>query len=129
MNIEQEIRTLLRKQVMEEINGLGIRAAIRQEIEASGITKGKINEMVEKAVDSYVRSVNVPQLAETYLDNFIKETVEETVERYVCGKDRHVYYSYQLKGLLEEKLKRALFEEWCDNYSFSVKVEPKEKEE
>ena len=64
MNFEEEARKMVRRAIMEEVNGLCIRAAIRQEIEASGITKGKVNEMVKDAVDSYVRSANVSKTAE-----------------------------------------------------------------
>lgn len=59
MTVEQEISKLVRERLMEEINGLGIRAAIREQIEESGITKGKVAELVEQTVDSYVRSVNI----------------------------------------------------------------------
>lgn len=125
MNIEQEVRTLVRRQIMEEVNGLGVRAAIRQEIEASGITKEEVREMVEKAVDSYVRSVNVSQLAETYTDKLIKKAVEETVKKYISGGC--TYYG-RTKELLEERIKSELFKEWHNNYSLSVKVERKEEE-
>ena len=64
MNIEEEVRKIVRRTIMEKVNGLGTRAAIRQEIEANGITKGKVNEMVKDTVDSYVRSVNVSKIAE-----------------------------------------------------------------
>lgn len=48
MDLEQEINRIARQKIMQEINGLGIRAAIREEIEKSGITKGKVNELVKK---------------------------------------------------------------------------------
>lgn len=127
MNIEEEVRKMVRRAIMEEVNGLCTRAAIRQEIEASGITKGKVNEMVRDAVDSYVRSVNVSKIAEEYIEALVKQTVRETVNKYLNGG---LYsYSNKPKELLEEKIKKELFDEWHNKYSLSVKVEPKEKEE
>ena len=123
MNIEEEVRKIVRRAIMEEVNSLCIRAAIREEIEASGITKGKVNEMVKDTVDSYVRSVNVSQIAEEYIEKLIKQTVRETVNKYLVG----VPYSNKPRELLEEKIKKELFKEWYDNYSLSVKVEPREK--
>lgn len=125
INIEEEVRKIVRRVIMEEVNGLCIRAAIREEIEASGITKPKVNEMVKDAVDSYVRSVNVSQIAEEYTEKLVKQAVRETVNKYLNGGPYS--YSNKPKELLEEKIKKELFKEWYDNYSLSVKVEPREE--
>lgn len=123
MDIEKEIKTMLRRNIMQEINGLGIRAAIREEIEASGINKGKIKTLVVKAIDSYVRSADVVSLVEKRVDYLVKNTVEETVKKYINGGA----YSYNKpKELLEEQIKKQLFKEWWENYSLSVNVKRKE---
>lgn len=127
MNIEEEVRKMVRRAIMEEVNGLCIRAAIRQEIEASGITKGKVNEMVKDAVDSYVRSVNVSKTAEEYTETLVKQTVKETVKKYLNGEP-YGHFN-KPRELLKEKIKKELFNEWYNNYSLSVKVEPRENEE
>ena len=126
MNIEEEVRKIVRRTIMEEVNGLGTRAAIRQEIEASGITKEKVNEMVKDTVDSYVRSVNVSKIAEEYIAKLVKQTVRETVNKYLNGGPYN--YSNKPKELLEEQIKKELFNEW-HKYSLSVKIEPRENEE
>lgn len=123
MDIEKEIKVLLRKNIMQEINGLGIRAAIREEIEASGITKGKVNDLVKQAIDSYVRSADIVALVNKYVDKLIQNTVKDTVNKYINGGS-YTYFN-KPKELLEETIKKELFKQWYNNYSLSVKVEEK----
>ncbi len=120
MNLEQEVKTLMRRSIMEEINGLGIRAAIRESIEASGISKQEIRKLVEKTVDSYVRSADVVAIAEKYVDTLIKSTVKETVKKYIEGSPYS--YSNKPREILSETIRKELFKEWNDNYSLTVTV-------
>ena len=47
MNLQQEINRLVRQAVMEEVNSLSIRATIREQIEAAGVSHDDIKEMIE----------------------------------------------------------------------------------
>ena len=56
MNFEQEIRTLARRAIMEEINNLGIKALLREQIVDAGFTHDEIRAMIREAIDSFCRS-------------------------------------------------------------------------
>ena len=122
MDIEKEIKVLLRRNIMNEINGLGIRAAIREEIEASGITKGNVKKLVEKAIDSYVRSADIVAITEKTVNELIQKTVKEEVKKYI---DSPCSYVNKPRELLVEHIKKALFKEFYDKYSFTVTVNSK----
>lgn len=119
MELEQEIKKLVRERIMEEINGLGIRAAIREEIEASGITKGAITELVKDTVDSYVRSTDIVALVDRLINELVKKTVKNAVQKYVSG------YFGDPSHTLEKIIKDELYAEWRSNYSASVNITKK----
>lgn len=122
MELEQEIKKLVRERVMEEINGLGVRAAIREEIEASGVTKDSITELVKSTVDSYVRSTDIVALTDRLINELIRKTVKNTVLKYVSG------YFGNPTSELEKIIKNELYTEWKNNYSASVTIIKKETE-
>lgn len=125
MTLEQEISKLVRERLMEEINGLGIRAAIREQIEESGITKGKVAELVEQTVDSYVRSINIEALVDKLINRRVETAVKDAIEKYVVNR----YGSYNGTALLEKIVKDALYEEWRGKYTARVDVVRKEGSE
>lgn len=122
-DINKEVRALVRKCIMEEINGLSVRAALRESIESSGITKEQVRDLINKAIDSYVRSVDIKRIVEEHVDKIIKESVRFATEKYIHGGSYN--YFNKPKELLEEQVKKELFKQWYDNYKLSVTVEEK----
>ena len=79
MDLQQEINTMVRRAIMEEINNLAIRATIREKIEAAGISDNDIKTMVKETVDSYIRSAMNGNV-KGQIENIFKQKVTETVE-------------------------------------------------
>lgn len=89
MDINKEIKSLVKQTVMEEVNNLGVRAAIREKLVDDGITKNCIKEIIEKTIDSYIRSAlnseNVDRLIEETFNEKIKKIIETRIEKVIGG--------------------------------------------
>ena len=86
MTLEKEINRAVRRAIMEEVNGLGIRAAIREQIEETGVTHGDIKEMIAGIADSYFRSAmngNVEEKIRQIFEEKIKEVVDKEIKKVI----------------------------------------------
>ena len=84
MNLQQEINHMVRQAIMEEINNLAIRATIREKIEAAGVSREDIREMVRETADSYFRSAmdgNVEGKIQDIFDQKVSETVDREIRK------------------------------------------------
>ena len=103
MNFENEVRSLVKQAVMQEINDLGIRATIRERISETGLTDKEIIELIESTVDSYVKSAvhtNIEQKIKTMFDEKIASAVQKEIDK-VVGRN-----TFGLGG--EKKVEEAL---------------------
>ena len=89
MDMNQELRSLVRQAVMEEINNLGVRAAIKERISDTGLYDEELRQMVKDTIDSHIRSVlgtNEAQLnakIEQLLSEKINRIAEEEVRKII----------------------------------------------
>lgn len=86
MNFENEVKSLVKQAVMQEINDLGIRATIRERISETGLTDKEIKELIESTVDSYVKSAvhtNIEQKIQSMFDTKIENVVQKAVNRVI----------------------------------------------
>lgn len=123
MDLQQEISRMVRRAVMEEINGLAIRATIREKIEAAGVTDGDIREMVRETADSYFRSA-MDGHVEDKIRSIFEQKVSETVSREikaVTGSMRGWSGSDEIRKALNEEAARAI----QAGFDVSVSVKPK----
>lgn len=123
MDLQQEIRKMVRQAVMEEINGLAIRATIREKIEAAGVTDGDIHEMVRETVDSYFRSAmdgHVEGKIRSIFDKKVSETVAHEI-KVVTGSLRGWSGSEEIRKALNEETKRVI----RNGFDVSVSIKPK----
>ena len=123
MDLQQEISRMVRQAVMEEINGLAIRATIREKIEAAGVTDGDIREMVRETADSYFRSA-MDGHVEDKIRSIFEQKVSETVAREikaVTGSMRGWSGSDEIRKALNEEAARAI----RSGFDVSVSVKPK----
>lgn len=123
MDLQQEISRMVRQVVMEEINGLAIRATIREKIEAAGVTDGDIREMVRETADSYFRSAMGGHV-EDKIRSIFEQKVSETVSREiktVTGSMRGWSGSEEIRKALNEEAARAI----RAGFDVAVSVKPK----
>lgn len=128
MNFEQQLKIKIEQEVMEAINGFGLKAAVREKItEVGEMSKEKMQELIEGCINSYVRSFDIENYVRNRIDllvsKTIKESVEKALERYIQSPYSWSPHSQKLLDNLIEKELRKQFEE---NYSLKV-INTKEK--
>lgn len=125
MNFEQEIRTLARRAIMEEINNLGIKALLREQIVDAGFTHDEIRAMMREAIDSFCRSAlntnDVAGYVKAAIDNRVNQAADREITK-IIGK----YSSWSGNKAVEDALLAAMRRETQAGYSVSVTITPKE---
>lgn len=107
---QQEVRAA----IMEEVNNLGIRAAVKEKMETVGeLDKDALREIVRDVVDSYVRSVDVEKLIRQIVDGkvamIVDRKVSAVVEKYLDGTFSCYKPTKQLEELILDDLKRQFY--------------------
>lgn len=127
MNFEQEIRTLARRAIMEEINNLGIKALLREQIVDAGFTHDEIRAMMREAIDSFCRSALNTNDVAGYVRGTIENRVNQAADREITkiiGK----YSSWSGNKAVEDALVAAMRQQTQAGYSVSVTITPKIEE-
>ncbi len=104
----------VRAAVMEEVNNLGVRAAVKEQIETVGeLDKDAVRDIVRDVVDSYVRSVDVEKLIQQIVDRRVATIVERKVaaviERYLDDTSNIYKPTKQLEELILNDLKKQFY--------------------
>lgn len=126
MDMNQELRSLVRQAVMEEINNLGVRAAIKERISDTGLYDEELRQMVKDTIDSHIRSVlgtNEAQLnakIEQLLSEKINRIAEEEVRKIIGGRT-HWKGSEQVESILTNAMRRIV----SDNFQISITISQK----
>lgn len=127
MNFEQEIRTLARRAIMEEINNLGIKALLREQIVDAGFTHDEIRAMIREAIDSFCRSAlntnDVAGYVRGAIDNRVNQAADREITK-IIGK----YSSWSGNKAVEDALVAAMRQQTQAGYSVSVTIAPKIEE-
>lgn len=124
MNFEQEIRTLARRAIMEEINNLGIKALLREQIVDAGFTHDEIRAMIREAIDSFCRSAlntnDVAGFVRGAIENRVNQAADREITK-IIGK----YSSWSGNKAVEDALVAAMRRQTQAGYDVSVTVTPK----
>lgn len=107
--------------IMEEVNNLGIRAAVKEQVETVGeLDKDAVRDIIRDVVDSYVRSVDVEKLIHQVVDGrvatIVDRKVSAVVERYLEG----TFSSYKPTKQLEELILNDLKKQFYANHNLKV---------
>lgn len=107
--------------IMEEVNNLGVRAAVKEQVEAVGeLDKDAVRDIIRDVVDSYVRSVDVEKLIQQVVDGrvatIVDRKVSPVVERYLEG----TFSSYKPTKQLEELILNDLKKQFYANHNLKV---------
>lgn len=127
MNFEQEIRTLARRAIMEEINNLGIKALLREQIVDAGFTHDEIRNMIREAIDSFCRSALNTNDVEGYVRAAVDNRVNQAADKEI-GKIIGRYSSFSGNKVVEDALLRAMLQQTQAGYNVSVTITPKIEE-
>lgn len=124
MNFEQEIRTLARRAIMEEINNLGIKALLREQIVDAGFTHDEIRTMIREAIDSFCRSALNTGDVEGYVRNAINNRVNQVADKEI-EKIIGRYSGWSGSKAVEDALMSAMRQQTQAGYDVSVTITPK----
>ena len=107
--------------VMREVNNLGVRAAVKEQLETVGeLDKDAVRDIIRDVVDSYVRSVDVEKLIHQVVDGrvatIVDRKVSAVVERYLEG----TFSSYKPTKQLEELILNDLKKQFYANHNLKV---------
>ena len=125
MNFEQEIRTLARRAIMEEINNLGIKALLREQIVDAGFSHDEIRSMIREAIDSFCRSALNTNDVEGFVRGAIDNRVNQAADREIA-KIIGRYSSWSGNKAVEDALVSAMRQRTQAGYDVSVTIIPKE---
>lgn len=127
MNFEQEIRTLARRAIMEEINNLGIKALLREQIVDAGFSHDEIRSMIREAIDSFCRSAlntnDVAGYVRAAIDNRVNQAADKEINK-ILGR----YSSFSGNKAVEDALLHAMLRKTQAGYDVSVTITPKTEE-
>lgn len=121
MNFENEVRSLVKQAVMQEIKDLGIRATIRERISETGLTDKEIRELIESTVDSYVKSAvhtNIEQKIKTMFDEKIASAVQKEIDK-VVGRNT---FGWDGEKKVEEALQRQINSVISQGFNIRVEI-------
>ena len=112
-----DIREMVASVIMEEVNNLGVRAAVKEKIQQVGeLTKDEVRSMVQETIDSYVRSIDVEKIINEQVKLFIDDTVafrvREAIARYVNGSIFSPTPTKQLEEIILNDLKKQFYEKY-----------------
>ena len=107
--------------IMEEVNNLGVRAAVKEQVETVGeLDKDAVRDIIRDVVDSYVRSVDIEKLIQQIVDGrvatIVDRKVSAVVERYLEG----TFSSYKPTKQLEELILNDLKKQFYANHNLKV---------
>lgn len=127
MNFEQEIRTLARRAIMEEINNLGIKALLREQIVDAGFSHDEIRSMIQEAINSFCRSAlntnDVAGYVRAAVDNRVNQAADKEINK-ILGR----YSSFGGNKAVEDALLHATLRKTQAGYDVSVTITPKTEE-
>ncbi len=122
--LEEQIRQLVRQAMMEEINNLGIRATLRQQIVDAGFTKDDIHSMVQDAIDSFCRSALNTNDVEGYIRAAIEKRTNDAADKQI-NKLINQYSSFSGNKAIEDALLSSIRRAIQDGFDVSVSIKPK----
>lgn len=117
METKIDIREMVASVIMEEVNNLGVRAAVKEKMEEVGeLTKDDVRDMVHEVVDSYVRSIDVEKLVREIVscrvEDKINLKVKEAIEKYVTGSIFSPTPTKHLEEIILHDLKKQFYEQY-----------------
>ncbi len=112
-----DIREMVASVIMEEVNNLGVRAAVKEKVQQVGeLTKDEVRSMVQATIDSYVRSIDVEKIIEEQVKLFIDDTVafrvREAIAKYINGSIFSPTPTKQLEEIILNDLKKQFYEKY-----------------
>lgn len=122
--LEEQIHQLVRQAMMEEINNLGIRATLRQQIVDAGFTKDNIRSMVQDAIDSFCRSALNTSDVEGYVRAAIEKRTNDAADKQI-NKLINQYSSFSGNKAIEDALLSSIRRAIQDGFDVSVSIKPK----
>lgn len=130
MNFEKELKNRVEHEIMEAINGAGIKAIVREKIvELSEMSKDDMKNLITSCVDSYVRSFDIEKFVANYIEQLVlcrvKNAVNNSLEKYMSST---YSFSNRPNKLFDNLVLDELKKQYEKNYKLKVVVERNDTE-
>lgn len=130
MNFEKELKNRVEHEIMEAINGAGIKAVVREKIvELSEMSKDDMKNLITTCVDSYVRSFDIEKFVSNYIEQLVicrvKNAVNNSLEKYMGSTHS---FSNRPNKLFDNLVLDELKKQYEKNYKLKVVVERNDTE-
>lgn len=130
MNFEKELKNRVEHEIMEAINGAGIKAVVREKIvELSEMSKDDMKNLITSCVDSYVRSFDIEKFVANYIEQLVlcrvKNAVNNSLEKYMSST---YSFSNRPNKLFDNLVLDELKKQYEKNYKLKVVVERNDTE-
>ena len=125
MNFDKELKNRVEHEIMEAINGAGIKAVVREKIvELSEMSRDDMKDLITTCVDSYVRSFDIEKFVSNYINQLVmyrvKNAVNDSLEKYM---DSTYFFTNRPNKLLDSLVSEELKKQYEKNYKLKVGVE------
>ena len=114
-----DIKKLVKSAIMEEVNNLSVRAAVKDKLEeVSGLSKEDVRKLIMDVADSYIRSLDIQAMVDNAISNTIKQEINNAVKKALDEYFGYSYYGYcreptkHLRELILDDLKNQFFEKF-----------------
>ena len=125
MNVEQEIKHIIRKTIMDEIDNLAIKSVIREYVE-NAIAKDEVVAKIDSIIDSYFRSALGEQNVTAYVRSKMNAVVAERCKKE-CDAIMGRYSHWNGSKAVEDAIIGHIRSTVQQGFNVSVSVTPKEK--
>ncbi len=125
MNFEEELKNRVKHEIMEAINGAGIKAVVREKIEELGeMSKDDMKNLITNCVDSYARSFDIEKMVDNRVEQLVecrvKNAVNESLKNYM---DSTYSFTSKPNKLLDNLVSEELKKQYEKNYKLKVVIE------
>lgn len=125
MDFEKELKNLVKHEIMEVINGAGIKAVVREKITELGeMSKDDMKNLITNCVDSYVRSFDIEKMVDNRVEQLVecrvKNAVNESLKKYM---DSTYSFTSKPNKLLDSLVSEELKKQYEKNYKLKVVLE------
>lgn len=129
INIEKEVRAIVQRVAMEEIENLGVRAAVKERLLEAGLTDEALTKMVSETVDSHFRSAmnvvggDVYAKIEAKMNKIITDMVGDKMQKALG--DPFSCYRVNFDKIIKDSVTKEVERRLREDYDVSLSVAKK----
>lgn len=121
MDIQKEIRKIVRECIMEEINNLSVRAVLREKIEDAGFNHSCVREMIQETTDSYFRSAMNGDV-KSFIKERLDRAINDAVNREIGTVINNSFSGWNGREKIKDALTKEVMRQVANGFDISISV-------